>query len=63
MDIQRAQEIMRSPVLINVNYHGIPVYIQDVSPDTATIFPLDEMNNEQQVDLNGLSEGNRNQFH
>ncbi|WP_099159130.1 H-type small acid-soluble spore protein [Virgibacillus ndiopensis] len=62
MDIHRAQEILNSPVLINVNYHGIPVYIQDINQDTATIFPLDEMNNEQQVDLNGLSEGSQTQF-
>ncbi|MBS4177806.1 H-type small acid-soluble spore protein [Lederbergia citrea] len=56
MNIQRAQEIIDSHVMINVNYHGIPVYIKEVHNKTATIFPLDEMENEQEVDLNGLIE-------
>lgn len=58
MDKQRAQEIINSATMINVNYHGIPVYIQEVNDgnNTATIFPLDEMDNEQMVELNGLNE-------
>ena len=58
MDIQRAKEIINSRSLINVNYHGVPVFIQQVHEDndTATIFPLSEMENEQLVDLNGLYE-------
>ncbi|WP_156290044.1 H-type small acid-soluble spore protein [Oceanobacillus salinisoli] len=58
MDSQRAQEIMESIAMINVKYHGIPVYIQEVNEHegTATVFPLDEMNHEQTVDLNGLRE-------
>ncbi|MBS4223676.1 H-type small acid-soluble spore protein [Lederbergia citrea] len=56
MNIQRAQEIIDSHVMINVNYHGIPVYIKEVHNKTVTIFPLDEMENEQEVDLNGLIE-------
>lgn len=58
MDIERAQEIINSRSLINVNYHGIPVFLQQVHPDneTATVFPLDEMNREQIVELNGLTE-------
>lgn len=58
MDIQRAKEIINSPSMINVNYHSIPVYLQKVHPEneTATIFPLDEMENEQIVDLDGLIE-------
>ncbi|MDG5790067.1 H-type small acid-soluble spore protein [Evansella sp. AB-P1] len=58
MDSQRAQEIVDSPTMINVSYHGVPVYIQEVNTnkETARIFPLDEMENEQEVDINGLIE-------
>ncbi|MGP4108004.1 H-type small acid-soluble spore protein [Virgibacillus sp. L01] len=58
MDRNRAQEIIDSLAMINVKYHGIPVYIQGLNEDseTATIFPLDEMDHEQQVDLQGLFE-------
>ncbi|UCZ53174.1 H-type small acid-soluble spore protein [Bacillus shivajii] len=58
MNSQRAQEIINSQQMINVNYHGVPVYIQNVNPndETATVFPLDEMKNEQEVDLEGLIE-------
>lgn len=58
MNIQRAKEIIDSTSLINVNYRGIPVFIQQVNEETqtATVFPLDEMDNEQVVDLQGLIE-------
>ncbi|MEC5423909.1 H-type small acid-soluble spore protein [Virgibacillus sp. C22-A2] len=58
MDTTRAEEIINSTNMINVNYHGIPVYIQTVNSnsETATVFPLDEMNNEQEVDVDGLFE-------
>nr|WP_067729548.1 H-type small acid-soluble spore protein [Oceanobacillus damuensis] len=58
MDKQRAQEIMESTAMINVNYHGIPVYIQSLDPNSeiATVFPLDNMNHEQSVELTGLDE-------
>lgn len=58
MDNQRAQEIIDSFAMINVKYHGIPVYIKEINPngETATIFPLDEMDNEQQIELKGLFE-------
>lgn len=48
MDTQRAKDIINSRSLINVNYHGIPVFIQQVHEgnDTATVFPLSEMENE-----------------
>lgn len=44
--------------MINVTYHGIPVYLQEVhtNGETATVFPLDEMHHEQTVDLQGLAE-------
>ncbi|MBP1949296.1 H-type small acid-soluble spore protein [Virgibacillus litoralis] len=56
MDSNRAQEIIDSLAMINVKYHGIPVYIKGINEDseTATVFPLDEMDHEQQVDLDGL---------
>lgn len=59
MDYNRAQEIIQSPNMVHVNYHGIPVYIQSVDPTTgmATVFPLDNVDHEQPVDLNGLFEG------
>ncbi|MBW8348761.1 H-type small acid-soluble spore protein [Bacillus sp. IITD106] len=58
MDIRRVQEIINSPTMINVNYHGIPVYLQEVNAqnNTVTIFPLDEMDNKQVVDIEGLVE-------
>ena len=58
MEIQRAKEIIHSVEMINVRFRGIPVYIKEVhsSNQTATVFPLDEMDHEQIVDLNGLIE-------
>ncbi|WP_233879800.1 H-type small acid-soluble spore protein [Virgibacillus halodenitrificans] len=56
MDKQRAQEIMDSLAMIQVHYHGIPVYIEGINNETATVFPLDEMHNSQTVELQGLSE-------
>ncbi len=58
MNTQRAQEIATSPVMANVTYNGIPIYIQHVDNDkeTARIFPLDEPNNEEEVPLTQLEE-------
>lgn len=56
MDIERAEQIVNSDVFVNVHYHGIPVYIQEVNQNTAKIFPLDAINQVQEVDLEGLSE-------
>lgn len=58
MDIQRSIEIINSPSLIQVSYRGIPVYIKEIHSidQTATVFPLDEMDHEQVVDLEGLFE-------
>lgn len=65
MEKERAREIMESIPMVNVNYHGIPVYIEDVheTNGTATVFPLDNMEHVQEVELNGLKEiqlGNKN---
>lgn len=56
MDSERAEKILQSEVFVNVNYHGIPVYIQEVNQHTAKVFPLDSMQHEQKVDLEGLQE-------
>jgi small acid-soluble spore protein H (minor) len=56
MEVQRAMEIIQSPAMTHVSYRGIPVYIKEVYADkqSALIFPLDEMDHEQLVELNGL---------
>lgn len=58
MEIQRAKEIIHSVEMINVSFRGVPVYLKEVhsSNQTATVFPLDEMDHEQIVELNGLIE-------
>ena len=58
MHIQRAQEIAASPVMENVIYNGIPIYIQHVDEKngTARIYPLHEPENEQEVALEKLEE-------
>ena len=58
MNTQRAQEIADSPVMVNVTYNGMPIYIQHVDEgnETARIYPLDQPENEQEVSLNSLTE-------
>ncbi|MCL7749450.1 MULTISPECIES: small acid-soluble spore protein H [Halalkalibacter] len=58
MNKLRAQEIAASPVMANVTYNGTPIYIQNVSNDhdIARIFPLDDPENEQEVNLSSLVE-------
>jgi len=58
MNAQRAQEIAASPVMMNVTYQGVPVYIQHVDEqnETARIYPLDEPEQEQDISLNNLVE-------
>lgn len=57
MDEQRAREILDSIHMVQVRYRGIPVYIEELNDQQmATVFPLDEMHNSQQVDLAGLEE-------
>ncbi|TFB14615.1 H-type small acid-soluble spore protein [Filobacillus milosensis] len=62
MDIQKLKDIVASPTLIQVKYHGVPVYIQEIDEDngTATIYPLDNMDQVQEVDLDGLYEDDPN---
>ncbi|MBP1080595.1 small acid-soluble spore protein H [Bacillus capparidis] len=58
MDIQRAQEIVASPEMINVTYNGVSVYIQNIDEksEMASIYPLDEPNKEQEIPLTSLME-------
>jgi small acid-soluble spore protein H (minor) len=55
---QRAKEIAASPVMANVTYQGVPIYIQavDEKNETARIYPLGQPENEQNVPLNSLVE-------
>ena len=58
MNKLRASEIAASPVMANVTYEGVPVYIQHVDEqnETARIYPLDQPENELQVPLDSLKE-------
>ncbi len=58
MNKQRAQEIATSPILANVTFNDVPIYIQNVNEnnETARIYPLDEPENEQNVPLTNLIE-------
>jgi small acid-soluble spore protein H (minor) len=55
---QRAQEIVSSPIMTNVTYEGVSVYIQNVDEqnEMARIYPLDQPENEQSVPLKNLIE-------
>jgi small acid-soluble spore protein H (minor) len=57
---ERAQDIVNAIEMVQVSYRGIPVYIQEVHSDEnkATVFPLDQMDDAQTVELNGLYEVN-----
>lgn len=58
MNKQRAIEITNSPVMINVTYNGVPIYIQHVDEknETARIYPLNQPENEREISLNSLKE-------
>jgi small acid-soluble spore protein H (minor) len=58
MNTQRAKEIAASPVMANVTYNGVPIYIEQVDEqnETATIYPLDEPKNKQTVSVSSLKE-------
>lgn len=58
MNYQRAQEIADSPIMANVNYRGVSIYIQNVDElsEMARIYPLDQPENEQSVPLHSLTE-------
>lgn len=58
MKINRASEIAASPVMANVTYYGVPVYIESVSGhnNTATIHPLNQPGSSQRVGIHNLVE-------
>jgi len=58
MDVQRAQDITASPVMVDVTYNGKPVYIQrvDALNEMVTIYPLGQPHNERNVHLSSLRE-------
>ena len=58
MNTQRAKEIAASPVMANVTYNGVSIYIEQVDEEngTATIYPLDEPENKQKVSVSSLKE-------
>jgi small acid-soluble spore protein H (minor) len=58
MQLRRAGEIAASPVMVNVTYFGVPVYLESVSDKnkTAVIHPLNEPNGSQTVSVSNLVE-------
>lgn len=58
MDRKRASEIASSTEMINVNYDGEPIYIEDINPtkDTASIHFLNQPEYSQEVSLTQLVE-------
>ena len=58
MKIKRAGEIAVSPVMANVTYYDVPVYIESVSREnkTATIHPLNRPDSSQTVSVSNLVE-------
>lgn len=58
MNTRRAQEIAASPIMADVTYNGMPIYIQHVDEknETARIYPLGQPENEQEVPLYSLKE-------
>ncbi|WP_019413792.1 small acid-soluble spore protein H [Paenisporosarcina sp. TG20] len=58
MNVQRAQEIAASPVMADVIYNDVSIYIQHVDENngTARIYSLSEPENELDVSLEKLIE-------
>lgn len=58
MDTQRAKEIAASPVMANVTFDGHHIYIEKVNEEngTATIYPLDQPEEKQNVLVDYLVE-------
>lgn len=58
MERQRAEEIAASPKMAHVTYNGKRIYIQNVheDKDIATVYPLDDPENEFDVPLSQLKE-------
>jgi len=58
MDKQRAKEIRESENLINVTYHGDPIYIQNVNEnnETANVYELENPQKQHEVSVDDLTE-------
>jgi len=58
MERQRAEAIAASPKMAHVTYNGKRIYIQNVhkDKDIATVYPLDDPENEFDVPLSQLKE-------
>jgi small acid-soluble spore protein H (minor) len=58
MKMKRASEIVSSPVMADVTYYDIPVYIESVSAEnkTALIHPLSQPGSIQRVSVSNLVE-------
>lgn len=58
MNRQRAQQIAESPVMAEVTYQGVPVYIQhvDAEQEMARVYPLENPEKEMEVPLHQLME-------
>lgn len=63
LDRHRAEEIAQSPDMKHVTYNGQQIYIQHVheNSNTARIFPLDQPENEFDVQVENLLEAKRGQ--
>jgi small acid-soluble spore protein H (minor) len=58
MNKKRAKEIASSLDMVNVNYNGDPIYIEDINPtkDTASIHLLNQPEYSKEVSLTQLVE-------
>ena len=58
MKFKRAGEIAVSPVMADVTYYGVPVYIESVAREnkTAMIHPLNRPDSSQTVSVSNLVE-------
>lgn len=58
MDVQRAAQISQDPIMCEVTYNGMQVYIQhvDTEQEMARIFPLESPQDEQTVPVRSLME-------
>lgn len=58
MDKRRAKEIVSSPIMVNVTYNGMPIYIESINEnnETVNIHYLNQSNNVMEVSLTNLVE-------
>jgi small acid-soluble spore protein H (minor) len=58
MNPKRAKEIAASPVMANVIYNGVPIYIESITTNDAmaVIHPISEPNSRQKVVVSTLIE-------